>query len=198
MPPASHRAALIPADDLCIHPPATPPPTSKKMLAIRLFRFGFLLSGAINNGSLNKSQYRLVSTFVGTSFTPSTLLMTICPPNWKASIANGIRLKALFVRSPRNDSSSSVNVVGSVFMPNDGTARLCARAAAMKTKHAWRMKDNESVNFRRGWKYRALEKKKQPAQNAAMETRARSQRRGWLAGRRAAPRARKMVLPEHD
>ena len=178
IPPASHSAVLMPAELRCSHPPTTPPATSNKIDAIRLFRFKFFDSGARSSGSENRSQYKLVSTFVGTSLIPSTLLMTICPPNWNASSASGIRLKALSSPSVLTLRSSSVSVVGRSLMPKDGTAPVCASAAATKMRHACRIKDADSVALRRGCRCRDLEKMKHPAQKATMETRARSQSRG--------------------
>jgi hypothetical protein len=65
----------------------------------------------------------------------------------------------------------------------------------MKMKQAWIRKDMDSVSFDCGLNLLDWLKRKHPAQKDAMETNARYQRLGWLAGREAAPRARKMVLP---
>lgn len=138
----------------------------------------------------------LVRKFVGTSFTPSTRLMTIWPPNWKANSARGSRLRplssALFSAAA---PSASEMLVGSRLLPKAGTTAVWATATATRMKMACRRKHRDKVSFRCGPRWRTLEKVKHPAQKEAMETRARSQRSGWLAWRWAAPRARKIVLP---
>ncbi|GAB1314656.1 hypothetical protein MFIFM68171_04866 [Madurella fahalii] len=77
---------------LCTQPPEIPPTNDMATAANRLFRF---LSAQIppfdenSNGSLNKSQYKLVNTFVGTSLYPNVLLATIWPPNRNANNTRG-------------------------------------------------------------------------------------------------------------
>lgn len=171
--PAIHSAAAMPALDLCSQAPRIPPATNNTTADTLLFRFTFSPNGASTRGSDSRSQYSEVSTLVGTSLKPRTRLVTIWPPNWKASRARGARVMgssawrvwaALADTVPRRD------------MWNAGAAADWARAAEVRIRRDWTRKERARVDFCLGWTWRVWLKVRQPAQKAAMETRALSQR----------------------
>lgn len=73
--PANHNAVDIPTFPLLVQPPIIPPKSKVATEAMRRFLFTFSLASKC--GSETRSQYKLVRTVVGTSFNPSSLLVTI-------------------------------------------------------------------------------------------------------------------------
>ena len=154
---AIHRLIDSPAELLLIHPPAIPP--IKIINTAPTLRFLFTLSAFNIFGSLAKSQYTLVKTVVGTSLNPSSLDVTICPPDWKA-------------RKPSGSNSMKFTVPLCVTTPcGSGATCACTRAAAMTIQIDWRRKDTPRVPRALGFMSRVFAKNRQPIRNQNMELR---------------------------